>query len=185
MTKMSNKPENDLSGKVLLADPRLRDGHFFRSVILITEHGDEGAHGYIINSPLHRSVGDFLSGGDFQLLAEVPVYRGGPVGIEKLSFATMGWDNTIGSFSFNPHLTADQAQSAYLAGKDVRAYVGYSGWSSGQLEAELESHSWLVHKSLPILAESDAIPDLWVHILREMGPWFELISHLPPRPELN
>jgi len=185
MAEKSNKLKKNLAGKVLLADPRLRDGYFFRSVILMVEHNNEGAHGYIINSPMHRLVGDFLSGGDFQILAEVPVYRGGPVAMEKLSFASMGWDSSRNRFSFDPQLSAEQAQSDYLAGKDVRAFVGYAGWAAGQLEMELESQSWFVHESLPVLAETDAIPDLWTRILREMGPWHELVSRMPGRPELN
>ena len=55
-----------LRGKLLIADPSLRDGTFNRSVILLTDHSaEEGAYGLILNQPTGKVVGDFLKGKEF------------------------------------------------------------------------------------------------------------------------
>lgn len=174
-----------LEGKLLLAETTLRDGIFQRSVILITRHGEEGAHGYILNQPIDRKVDDLLGGEEFEALADLPVFNGGPVATERLIFAAMSWDHRKRGFHFRSHLSTDDARDACLAGHDVRAYVGYSGWSPGQLENELERHSWIVAGTVPALADPEAIPDLWARILRGLSPFHAIVALTPEMPERN
>ena len=169
----------------MLAETTLRDANFFRSVVLITQHGGEGAHGYVMNQPVDRTVRDLLAGPEFEPLADVPVFKGGPVGTERLTFATMGWDHRKRGFHFQSHLSTNDALAAYESGRDVRAYVGYSGWSPGQVENELERHSWIVAEAVPALAEPEAIPDLWSRILRGLSPFHAIIALTPEQPEKN
>ena len=178
-------PKQNLTGCLLLADPSLRDPNFRRSVIYLTHHGKDGAHGYVLNHPLARTVGDFLDGKQFQALADVPVFKGGPVAVEQLTFAKLGWDSLAHGFSFEDHLTTDDASAALLAGHDVRAFVGYSGWGGGQVEAELEEHAWIIEAAGRALAEPDRVTELWPRVLRHMGPFFDLLSRTPDRPERN
>lgn len=183
--KGPSNPPSLLEGKLLLAETTLRDSNFFRGVVLITRHGQEGAHGYVLNQPLDRRVSDLLEGEEFEPLADVPVFKGGPVGTERLTFAAMGWDHRKRGFHFQSHLSTDDARDAYLAGQDVRAFVGYSGWSPGQLENELERHSWIVAEAVPALAEPDAIPGLWSRILRGLSPFHAIVALTPEMPEKN
>jgi len=180
----SPTPPN-LTDKLLLADAGLLDPNFFRSVIYMTQHGEDGAHGFVINHPLERTVDSLLSGEEFELLAEVPVFQGGPVNAERLSFATIGWDPIAEKISFETNLSTEDATEAFLAGKDVRAFVGYAGWSGGQLEKELEQHTWTVHPAVPLLARPDLVEKLWSRILRELGPYYEAVSRTPDHPEHN
>lgn len=174
-----------LAGKLLLAETTLRYPTFHRSVIYLTEHTREGARGFVMNQPMHREVGELLRGGEFDALADVPVFCGGPVETARLSFASMGWDHRARVFRFDGQLATDAARAAHLSGKDVRAFVGYSGWSAGQLEREIDGHSWIVQDAVPLLAEPELVPELWSRVLRDMGPFFRLVSLTPERPEVN
>lgn len=185
MSKVPFKLPVPLEGRLLLAETSLRDPNFHRSVVLITRHGPEGAHGYVLNQPMNRQVCDLLEGEEFEPLAEVPVFKGGPVGIERLTFAAMGWDHRKRGFHFQSHLSTEDARDAHLAGQEVRAYVGYSGWSPGQVENELERHSWIVAEAVPALAEPDAIPGLWSRILRGLSPFHAIVALTPELPENN
>ena len=176
---------HSLAGKLLLAETTLRYPTFCRSVIFLTEHTREGAHGYVMNQPMRRHVRELLRGKDFDALGDVPVFQGGPVSTERLSFACMGWDHRTRAFRFDPQLSTDDAREAHQAGKDVRAYVGYSGWSAGQMEREIEARSWIVQDAVPLLAEPEVVPDLWARVLRDMGPFFRIVSLTPDRPEDN
>lgn len=178
-------PPEALAGKLLLADPGLRDPNFFRSVVYLTQHGEEGAHGFILNQPLGQNVDSLLSSEAFEPLAEVPVYQGGPVNTERLSFATVGWDDFEGALSFRSHLSTDDATEDFRLGKDVRAFIGYAGWSSGQVEGEIEEHAWIVQPVRPLLADPDLVSQLWPRCLREIGPFYEMVSHIPDSPESN
>ncbi|RYD36833.1 MAG: YqgE/AlgH family protein, partial [Verrucomicrobiaceae bacterium] len=81
-----------LRGKLLLADPSLKDGIFDRSVILLAEHkADEGAYGLILNQPTGKTVGDFLNDEVFAPLKQLAVHQGGPVSRDQLTFSSFWW----------------------------------------------------------------------------------------------
>src|SRR6476646_7863877 len=95
-------PPVSLSGSLLLASPALRDPNFFHTVLLLAAHNtDDGAFGYILNRPLDKRVSDLLENRELGALAEVPVFLGGPVGTNKLSFASLSWSSKKGGLFFN------------------------------------------------------------------------------------
>ena len=67
----------------------------------------------------------------------------------------------------------------------IRAFVGYSGWSEGQLEYELQQRSWITRKPVPIAASLDADEGLWRDLLSTMGPYYKMLASFPEHPELN
>ena len=91
-----------LKGSLILADPSLREPTFFRSVLLLTEHSREsGAFGYILNRPMGKRVGELLGAEVLprevrKRLADIPVFMGGPVSTEHLTFSAMGWSEDDG-----------------------------------------------------------------------------------------
>lgn len=91
-------------------------------------------------------MGDLLSGAEFAALARIPVFIGGPVSQEKLTFAAMTWDAEAQKLNFTTHLSVSDATRHHLEGEAVSAFVGYSGWSEGQLENELRQHAWITRK---------------------------------------
>ena len=176
----------NLKGALILADPSLRDSNFSRSVILLTDHSNEsGAHGYILNRPLGKTVGEVLPSDDFPGIASVPIFFGGPVDHEQLNFASLEWDSEVSEIAIRTHLSTAIAGEQVARGAVVRAYVGYSGWASGQLEAELQQRAWITGKASEIVMRREMIDKLWADILRTMGPYYTLLAETPNDPSLN
>jgi len=172
-----------LRGQLLVAAPVLHDPNFRRTVVLVAEHGDEGAMGLVLNRPTDTSVGDVLP--DLAPLAgeEEAVFVGGPVALESvLALAELEYPGDASEILFGSIGFVQEPDVAVLRG---RVFVGYAGWSAGQLEAELEEESWLV---LP--AETEDVfsndPDgLWSAVLRRQGGQYALLALMPPDPSLN
>lgn len=175
-----------LKGSIILADPSLREPTFRHSVLLLTEHSaDQGALGYILNRPLGKTVGDLLFDEQFENLADIPVYIGGPVSTEHLTFGSLGWSNGENRLHFSTHLSAPQALRQRHEGYSVRAFVGYSGWSEGQLESELERNAWITRPAEPRMLDTDGLDTLWNRLLRDLSPWHALIADEPDDLSLN
>lgn len=176
----------NLRGALILADPTLRDPNFARTVLLLTDHeAEQGAHGYVLNRPMGKKVGDLLKDATFRSLADVPIFHGGPVSPERLTFAVLAWDDGAGRLVFTTHLSVDDARALRQDGGEVRAFVGYSGWAEGQLENELKQRAWITRKPAREVV-SMARPDtLWEELLRSMGPQFGLLAKMPQDPSLN
>ncbi|MBL9155624.1 MAG: YqgE/AlgH family protein [Verrucomicrobiales bacterium] len=175
-----------LKGSIILADPNLREPTFRHSVLLLTEHSaDQGALGYILNRPLGKTVGDLLYDEQFENLADIPVYIGGPVSTEHLTFGSLGWSTAENCLHYSTHLSAPQALRHRHEGYSVRAFVGYSGWSEGQLESELERNAWITRPAEPRMLETDELDTLWNRLLRDLSPWHALIADEPDDLSLN
>ena len=188
----SEDPANDsLKGSLILADPSLKEPTFFQSVLLLTEHsGENGALGYILNRPIGRNVGDLLSEEILppeqrSRLIDVPVFMGGPVSTEHLTFAALGWSEEDEALQFSTHLSAAEAVMYEMEGFHIRAFVGYSGWSGGQLQDEMERNSWISHQPEREIIDLSNVEELWKLILREMSPYYRFIADEPENPGLN
>ncbi len=175
-----------LKGSLILADPSLREPTFRQSVLLLTEHSANiGAHGYILNRPMEKKVGDLLFAPEFESLADIPVFIGGPVSTEHLTFASLGWSDSGGSLQFTTHLSAKQALLHQMEGYAIRAFVGYAGWTQGQLEDELERKAWITHQPEPQVLDTANLDGLWKRLLRPLSPWHALQADEPDDLSLN
>mgnify|MGYP001822438093 CR=1 FL=1 len=175
-----------LQGSLILADPSLKDSGFERSVLLLTRHRhDDGAVGYILNKPSGRKVSDLVKIDSMRELGDLPVFVGGPVGMDQLTFASMAWRETSSELDYDTHLSSEEALHRLREGFHVRAFVGYSGWAEGQLESELQQRSWITHKPIPRIASERTDEAMWGELLSEMGPYYRLLAQTPERPELN
>lgn len=176
----------ELTGSLLLATPSLRDGIFDRSVILLADHSaDDGAFGLILNHPTGHQVGHFLHQPEFEPLARIPVHVGGPVSREQLTFSAFWWNPKDG-LHWQIRLPAkDAIQRTKQPGVIVRAFIGYSGWTGGQLENELRLQSWIMAKPGPDFLGKPHDQDLWADILSAMSPFHRLLIDAPASPELN
>jgi putative transcriptional regulator len=186
----SDPPKSDLpiqlQGKLLIADPSLRDGTFNRSVILLTSHKfDEGAAGLILNHPTGKVVGDFLSGPEFVGLQHLAVHKGGPVLHDQLTFTSFWWSKKLG-LRWALRISAQEAvDHAHRPGRIVRAFLGYSGWSPGQLENELGRHSWFPVGPQPDLLGHEHDRVLWSALMRRLSPLHRILAEAPDDPFLN
>ncbi len=182
-----NTPEK---GSLLISEPFLPDPNFERTVVLMCDHNDEGSFGFVLNKPsevmMHELLEDF---GNY----DQRVFVGGPVQHDTLHFIHRSKD-LEGGTELTPGLywggNFEQVQSlltnGQLTGDDIRFFVGYSGWSSGQLEKELSMDSWIV--TPPAAAEiifDSAVDELWKHVLKQLGGRFQMYSNYPTDPRLN
>ncbi len=175
-----------LKGNLLLADPSLRDPHFRHGVVLLTEHSKEtGAHGYVLNKPYGKNVGDVLRGPEFAGLAEVPLYVGGPVNREHLIFASFQWKVATKRLTVQTHLSVDEALRRKENGETIRAFLGYSGWDKGQLEYEIRHNSWITRPAGPAVLELQTDDRLWRMLITALGPYYELKAQGPENPGWN
>ena len=178
-------------GDLIISEPYLPDPNFERTVVLICEHDENGTFGFVLNKRATVSLQEVME--DFSD-ASSPLYVGGPVQQDTLHFIHR---NRTLAKEANEVLTdvfwgGDYAQLASmmntqeLGADEIRFFVGYSGWSEGQLIGELKLKSWIVCKNVDQELIFDTNPDdLWKTVLNRMGGKFKLISNYPTDPRLN
>ena len=178
-------------GRVLISEPFLNDTYFKRSVVLLTEHSEEGSVGFVLNKPVDLSVNDVLA--DFpEVDAEISI--GGPVNTNTIHYIhTLGeritnsvrvLDNLYwgGDFDVLKNLLMQGA----IQSNQIRFFLGYAGWSPKQLEGELSENAWLVSemKSEHIMQGPD--DNLWRDILRKSGnKKYRTWVNFPENPSMN
>ena len=186
---MSTFPET-LRGRLLVATPPLVDPNFDRSVVLMLEHGEEGALGVILNRPTDASLSAVLP--DWESHASEPgvVFSGGPVAPEAvIALARGGTDADDGWVAVLDDVgSVDVGRDPDELGFTVdalRVFVGYAGWGPGQLEDELEEHAWFVVPTLPSDPVSVRPDDLWRAVLRRQRGRVAMFANFPADPMAN
>ncbi|MCB1227081.1 MAG: YqgE/AlgH family protein [Verrucomicrobiales bacterium] len=180
------KSEEKFQGNLLLAVPSMKDPNFSRSVILVAAHSEEhGAFGYVMNRPLNQKVEELMSDEALGSLGQVGVFLGGPVATDKLAFASMHWDLATDDLVFRSHLSVQDAHHEMSMGHEVRGFVGYSGWTTGQLEKEVQGRSWILTQVPELLLKHPQPDTLWRTVLQGMGPLFALMADTPEDVSLN
>jgi putative transcriptional regulator len=177
-----------LRGHLLVAGPALVDPNFWRTVVLVGEHTEEGALGVVLNRSSETSVEEALP--ELALLAADMgrVHVGGPVQpsavvvLADFAEADDAESLVLDSVGFLP---AEVDPDALGELRRARVYVGYAGWGPGQLDGELEEGSWIVEPALPDDVFTDDPEGLWSHVLRRKGGPFAMLAAMPPDPSQN
>lgn len=188
MLESSEPPPSQpvITGSLLLASPSMDDPNFARTVIFMAAHSQkDGAFGYILNRPLDQRAGDLLPEQNLGVLGDVPVFVGGPVATDKLSFAALHWNKRKRTLRCQTHLSVPDALKALKLGHEVRGFVGYSGWTGGQLEGEIQRRSWITAQARPLVLTVDPPDALWEAMLHAMGPVFALMAGMPENVKWN
>lgn len=178
-----------MRGHLLVAAPVLTDPNFHRTVVLVGEHGTEGAMGVVLNRPSSVTVRDALTPlspivGDHDL-----VYVGGPVQTDAVvilaDFADPGRSAGVvfDSVGFVPGEVEDAEELGGL--RQTRVFVGYSGWGPGQLESELEERAWILADATTEDVFSAETERLWTRVLRRLGGAYAVLALLPEDPRVN
>src|ERR1700722_16562913 len=202
---MDHTGSDPKTGRLLVATPILGDPNFKRAVVLIVEHEDvQGTLGVVLNRPTTIGVGQVLE--QWTDLATEPsvVFRGGPVAPNSALALAMvpgkdeplGW-RAVGGAPAPPKLGPPRLARLGLPHLDtpprllapaitsLRVYAGYSGWSPGQLEAEIDEGAWYVLTAQPgdVFA---ADPDrLWRQVLRRQDGDLAFLATYPDDPPQN
>ena len=183
----SGKSSLGLAGSLLIAHPNLLDPNFRRTILyLSTSDFEEGSFGFIINRPTGKTVEELLPDTELGELDSIPVFYGGPVAQDQLTFAAFQWNEKKQLVSCRSHLVIAEARELTLSESTVvRAFIGYSGWNKGQLEAELDEKAWLVQKPDQDVLDLEKCEVMWQTIMREQGAWFRLLAAAPDDPSQN
>jgi putative transcriptional regulator len=181
---------DSLRGKLLLAGPGLKDPNFDRTVVLITDHSEEGAMGLVLNRPSDAPVAEAVPDLSWAADPGETVFVGGPVAPNGV-IVLAEWEDPsqaivlVGDdLGFVPG-DADDTDALEAAVRRARVYAGHSGWGPGQLEDELEEEAWIVESPRREELFSDDPEGLWSAVLRRKGREFALLSTMPPDPSLN
>jgi len=178
-------------GDLLVAEPSIiGDLSFNRSIVLLTDHTKEGSIGFILNKPLYFTISDLIP----EIEAPFKVYNGGPVEQDNLYFIHKVPElipNSIeislgifwgGDFSEVSKLIVDNK----INEKEIKFFLGYSGWELNQLEEELKSNSWVVTKNSykKSIIEKD-YEFFWKEKMLELGGNYSIWSNAPENPSYN
>lgn len=190
------------TGRLLVAAPSLRDPNFERTVVLVIEHGDEGAVGVVLNRPSKATVSEILPAWKHLATEPAMVFVGGPValsgaiclgrsapepGPESLDAAgqrgpkaSTGWRRLFADVAI-----VDLEVDPDPAAGDIRVFAGHAGWGPTQLEAEIEAKAWFVLDAEPGDALTATPETLWSTVLRRQGGALARVSNFPDDPSTN
>jgi len=177
-------------GRILISEPFLMDNYFKRSIVLITEHSEEGTVGFVLNKPVSMKVNEIVA--DFPKL-DANVSLGGPVQTNTLHYI-----HTLGDIIPGSIKVLDQIywggefdvikrllESGSLNSYNIRFFLGYSGWQAHQLEDEMADNAWVVAE---ISAQEIIAPmskHFWNKTLNNLGKKYQMWANFPENPQMN
>jgi putative transcriptional regulator len=179
------------NGDLLISEPFLHDPNFDRTVILVCDNGIEGTFGLVINKTTNLLLAEVMNE---TINFNSCLNLGGPVEQNTLHYVhriKVPIDDSIelgnglywsGDFNQIKELIAN----GQVTEEDIKFYLGYSGWSEGQLREELDQQSWFVKPQATSRQIFDMDEEaLWQSILKEMGGKYKVFSNYPSDPRLN
>ena len=177
-------------GKILIAEPAiLNDSSFNRSVILLTEHNNEGSVGFILNKPSKYTIFDLIP----EINSDHIVYNGGPVSKDNLYFIhsvpelipnSIQIDHGIfwaGDFKWVKSLLINKT----INPEQIRFFLGYTGWSPNQLLSEMKTTSWMIKNNDYHNILSVSTSTFWRNELIKSGGEYQIWANAPEDPNLN
>lgn len=184
----SEKPSaGNLTGSVLVAHPNLLDPNFRRTILFLSHHNvDDGAVGLVLNRPLHKTFSEVSLNERSGPLGEAGLFYGGPVAVDHITIASLQWQEQTSGVAFQNFTTSGlepEISPEWQPG--LRVFVGYAGWSKGQLEGEIAQKAWIVLPPARDLIEMNSPQTAWRDIMRHSGPMMKLLGEAPDDPELN
>ncbi|HBC80179.1 MAG TPA: YqgE/AlgH family protein [Bacteroidales bacterium] len=195
------KPEIDLfailpedkipeKGKILISEPFLPDTFFNRTVVYLTDHNPKGSVGFILNKKLDLRICDTVSGFEGW---EENLNMGGPVAPDTLHYihdlghlipqsvrveGNIFWGGDIDAIR-------NLIRTGSVKPGQIRFFLGYSGWSAGQLERELKENSWVISKVNSEVIMNTTGGDSWKRLLRSFKNKYRVWADFPDSPDMN
>ena len=174
----------------MISDPFLKDPNFMRTAVFLCEHNEEGSFGFVLNRPFEQRLDEFVP--DLEGFV-IPVYYGGPVQPDTLHFlhnipalqpdAQKIFDDVYWGGDFREVIRLIKSRELDL--DNIRFFLGYSGWSEGQLGDELEEKSWLTVKGTHKLVFGTETGEVWKEAVLQLEEQYHPIVHYPIDPQLN
>ena len=173
------------AGNVLVSVPLSGGFYFDRTVILLVNHNEKGSFGIVLNRSLPITLRDIFSDAE-KTHDGIPIFNGGPVEMDNL-FALHTYGDLIkgslpvtdglyfGGFSLE---LFESLQDDLLDENLIRFYLGYAGWSAGQLESELNKNMWIIGKFQEKLLFHNDNEKCWKMAVTALGDpyisWFNI-----------
>jgi putative transcriptional regulator len=187
------KNKNYEKGSLLIANPVLPDPNFSRTVILLCNHDEQGSFGLVINRSTKLKAPDLFLNINILKSYNEKIYLGGPVSQSVVFFlcrspsAAGKLDEVCSGVYLGSNLETLESLYASLENpeQDIRFYLGYSGWSGGQLAEEMEQNSWLVQKANEQFIFLDSENLIWPQAVNSLGEKYQYLTKAPVNPQWN
>jgi putative transcriptional regulator len=177
-------------GRLLTSEPYLSDPNFERTLILLAEHNEDGTVGFILNKPSESHIADVMP--DITNI-DSPVFIGGPVQqdtlhyihqIDGISESVPIIEGIYWGGNFDQILALIETRQ--IDEEDIKFFLGYSGWSTGQLAEEMKLNSWIVGNCVSREFIFNTEPEqMWRKSLQDLGGRFSMYSNYPVDPSMN
>lgn len=172
----------NLLGNILIAPPAVKGNFWHKTVVMVTEHHNQGSVGLVLNKRSHMSIVEFGKQLDFDIDLPGFVYLGGPVNVKSLSFLHSNEWVSKNTMRINEKFSLSSADDILprLAMGDTphywRLFLGMCGWAYGQLEGEIKGHapwtkenSWCIATADEDLVFGNDNKDQWCNALDRSG----------------
>ena len=178
-----------IKGNIILSSPFLPEEPFHKSVVYLTEHSPEGSVGFILNKKLDITLKNIIP----ELESDFDLYMGGPVETDMLYFIHTLGERIEGSFPIGENIywggdffqMKREILRKEATTENVRFFLGYSGWDSGQLEAEMRNGYWIEDPDYSFSLNMHKTRYLWESRIKNLGQEFALWVNQPENPALN
>jgi len=178
------------TGTILLSEPFMMDPNFKRAAVLLVDHGEDGSIGFVLNRESDVRIDELVE--DFPEF-DAPVYVGGPVGRDTVHYLHRRGDLLEGSdpvvkgvwWGGDYERLKFLVRHELISPRDVRFFVGYSGWSEDQLEEEMEHGSWVTAKMDPNYLFKSSPDTLWSQVMDHKGNAYSVIADMADDLKLN
>jgi putative transcriptional regulator len=185
-------PEDKIpeKGKILISEPFLPDTFFNRSIVYLTDHTSQGSVGFILNKKIDLKISAAITGFDGW---DENLNMGGPVAPDTLHYLHNAGNLIPKSVHIQDNIywggdidtIRDLIKASKLKNSQIRFFLGYSGWSAGQLERELKENSWVIAKVKAEIIMNNRGDDTWKRVLRSMKNKYKIWADFPDSPEMN
>lgn len=185
-------PEDKIpeKGKILISEPFLPDTFFNRTIVYLADHNSEGSVGFILNKKLEIKVCDAVSG--FDKWREY-LCMGGPVAPDTLHYLHILGDIIPKSVWVSENIfwggdidvIRKMIRNGKISESQIRFFLGYSGWSAGQLERELMENSWVIAKVKPDIILDTPSGNSWKKVVRSLNNKYRMWADFPESPDMN
>jgi putative transcriptional regulator len=171
-------------GSILISEPYLNDYHFRRTVVLVSDHNEEGSVGFVLNRLVDLMTSDVIPD---LMKHNFPLFFGGPVEPNTLHFIHKVGDLITGAqhiangiyWGGDIEMIDDLIDRGIASPDEFRFFAGYSGWASGQLDDEIQQKAWWVGEASTKMIFDDDLENMWRNIVKNLGKDFSYMADAP------
>ncbi len=180
-------------GNFLIAKPVLPDPNLSRTVILLCNHDDMGSFGLVINRPALVNSKEVFKEMGMSGFPSGKIYVGGPVSPSQVFYLCRSEEPLPelepicdGVYMGMSSELLDNLMTRFKdPEKNIRFYLGYSGWGAGQLADEMTRLSWLTSQASSKFVFQENEDGIWANVVHSLGKDYEYLIQAPVNPQWN